>query len=74
MVRGVTAVAQGDQVRGVIDSTGSTGNQVVDVGFAPLAFLSASPAHVCVAREYYGANGTPSLKLCLGRWRRIGPG
>jgi hypothetical protein len=34
MVRSVTAIAQCDQVGRVIDPTGGTGNQMMNVGFA----------------------------------------
>jgi len=37
MVRSVTAIAQCDQVGRVIDPTGGTGNQMMNVGFALVA-------------------------------------
>ena len=70
MVRGVTAIAQCDQVGRVIDPTGGTGNQMMNVGFALGACFAASSASVRVASENDGANGAPLLKLCLGRWKR----
>jgi hypothetical protein len=68
MVRGVTAIAQCDQIGRVIDPAGGTRNQMVDVGFSLRAWLSASSAGVQVASENDGANGAPVLKLCLRKW------
>ena len=69
MVRGVTAVAQRDQVSRIIDPTAGTGNQVVNVGFAPGAFFTTSSTNVRIASENDGANGSPLVGLCL-RWRK----
>ena len=66
MVRSVTAIAQSDQVGGVIDPTGGTGNQMMNVGFALGAGFAACSANVLVACENDGANGAPLLKLRLG--------
>jgi len=71
MVRGVTAIAQCDQVRRVIDPTGATGNQMMNVGFALGASFAASFANVRVASENDGANGAPLLELRLGRGTRV---
>ena len=70
MVRGVTAIAQCDQVGGVIDPTGGTGNQMMNVGFALGACFAASSANVRIASENDSANGAPLFKLRLGRWKR----
>ena len=70
MVRSVTAIAQCDQVGGVIDPTGGTGNQMMNVGFALGACFAASSANVRVASENDSANGAPLLKLRLGRRKR----
>jgi len=70
MVRSVTAIAQCDQVRRVIDPTGGTGNQMMNVGFALGACFAARSANVRVASENDGANGAPLLKLRLGRRKR----
>jgi hypothetical protein len=56
MVRGVTAIAQGDQVGGVVGSAGSARNQVMDVGFALGALLPTRSACMRVASEDDGAN------------------
>ena len=69
MVRSVTAIAQCDQVGGVIDPTGGTGNQMMNVGFALGACFAARSANVGVASENDGANGAPLLKR-LGRRKR----
>ena len=66
MVGGVTAIAQCDQVGRVIDPTGGTGNQMMNVSFALGACFAASSANVRVACENDGANGAPVLKLRLG--------
>ncbi len=70
MVRSVTAIAQCDQVGRVIDPTGGTGNQMMNVGFALGACFAAGSANVRVASENDGANGAPLLKLRLGRRKR----
>ena len=70
MVRSVTAIAQCDQVGRVIDPTGGTGNQMMNVGFALGACFAARSANVRVASENDGANGAPLLKLRLGRRKR----
>ena len=70
MVRGVTAIAQRDQIGGVIGPTSSTGNQMVDVCFALGACFATSSANVGIASENDGANGAPLLELCLGRQKR----
>lgn len=69
MVRGVTAVAECDQVGRVIDPTGGTRNQMMNVGFALGARFAARFAHVRVASENDGANSAPLLELLLGRLR-----
>src|SRR5260221_12999233 len=70
MVRSVTAIAQCDQVGRVIDPTGGTGNQMMNVGFALGACFAARSANVRVASENDGANGAPLLKLRSGRRKR----
>jgi hypothetical protein len=67
MVRGVTAIAQGDQVGRLIDPAGGTGNQMMDVGLASRACGTARPANVRVAKENDGANRPPLLGLRLSR-------
>jgi hypothetical protein len=67
MVSGMAAITQCDQVGRVIDPTGGTGNQVVNISFPLGAFLAASPASIRVASKNDGANGAPVLKLCFRR-------
>src|SRR5688500_9712094 len=67
MVRGVTAIAQRNQVGRFVYSAGGTRDQVVIVSFAPGAFFAASSARVRVSSENDGANGAPLLKRRLGR-------
>jgi hypothetical protein len=67
MVRGVTAVAQGDQVGRVIHSTAGTGNQMMDVGLAVRAWITARPADVRIANENDAADLAPLLGLRLSR-------
>ena len=67
MVRGVTAIAQGDQVGWIIASPSGLRDQMMNVGFATGARFAARCATVRVASEHYGANGTPLLELCFGR-------
>ena len=67
MVRSVTAIAQRDQISGIIEPASGTGNQMMNVGFAPGAWLTAISTSVRVASEDDGANGSPLLELCVGR-------
>ena len=70
MVRGMTAVAQRDQVGRVVSPAVGTGNQMMNVSFALRAWLTAISAGVRVSRENDSANGAPLLELPLGRRRR----
>ena len=67
MVRGVTAIAQGDQVGWIIASPSGLGDQMMNVGFATGARFAARCATVRVASEHDGANGAPLLEFCFGR-------
>ena len=67
MMRGVTPVAECDQVARIIDASRGAGNQMMNVGFAARAFLAALSASVRVTRENDGASGAPLLRLYLGR-------
>lgn len=67
MVRGVAAIAQCDQVGGVIDPSSRTGNQMMNVGLAVSALVAASSATVRVTSEDDRANGAPLLELRLVR-------
>lgn len=55
MTRGVAAIAEHDQVGGVIIATGGAGDDVVDIGFAGGAWVAAFAAAVVVAGEDDGA-------------------
>lgn len=66
----MATVAEGDQVGGVVGAAGGAGDQVVDVGFAFGAFLTASSAGVRVAGEDEGTDGAPLIKLCSGGRKR----
>jgi hypothetical protein len=66
MVRRVTAIAQCDEVGGVIGAASGTGNQVVNVGFAPDACFPACPARMRIAREDQCASSVPLRGLRLG--------
>lgn len=70
VVRGVTAIAQGDQIGRVIDAAGGAGHQMVNVGFAVRAWFAASSASMRIASENDSAHGAPVLKLSLGRRKR----
>jgi hypothetical protein len=61
MMRRMTAIAQCDQVGGVIDPTGGMGNQMMNIGFALGACFAASSANVRIASENDGANTAPLL-------------
>jgi hypothetical protein len=67
MVRSMATIAKRDQVRRFIESTRGTRNQVMDVGFALDARLTARPANMAVASKYNIADFTPSTVLLCGR-------
>jgi hypothetical protein len=59
MVRRVATVAKGDQIRRFIGSTGRPRNQVMNVGLASAALITARPAGVPVASKYDVADIEP---------------
>jgi hypothetical protein len=63
MVRGVTTVAKRDEVRGLIRSSGRTRDQMMDVRFAPFAWLAARPANMAIASKNDFPDFTPALVL-----------
>lgn len=63
VVRGMTAIAERNQVRRLIRSTGGPRNEVMDVGFAPRAGLAARPAGMVVSGKHHSADGVPLLVL-----------
>ena len=72
MVRGMAAIAERDQVCRIVGPTGGTRNQMMNVGFTLCTWFTTSPASVGVASENDGANGAPSLEVCLVRRKRHG--
>jgi len=56
MVRGVATIAQGYQVGSVIDATGGTGYQMMDISLARGARVATSPAGARVSCENYGSD------------------
>ena len=68
MVRGVATVAQGYQVGSVIDATGGTGYQMMDISFALAARVATSPAGARVSCENYGSDRVPITGLHLNAW------
>ncbi len=65
MVRGVATVAQSYQVGSVIDATGGTGNQMMDISFALGARVATSPAGARVSCENYASDRVPITGLHL---------
>jgi len=68
MVRGVATIAQGYQVGSVIDATGGTGYQMMDISLARGARVAASPAGARVSCENYGSDRVPITGLHLNTW------
>jgi hypothetical protein len=68
MVRSVATIAKRDQVSRFIGPARDTGNQVMNVGFAPGTRVTARPANMSVASEYNIADFTPSMVLLSGRF------
>jgi hypothetical protein len=67
MVCGVAPIAERNQVRRFIDSTGGPRDQVVNVGFAPGTRVTARPANVAVSSKYNISDLAPSLVLLSHR-------
>lgn len=67
MVRGMAAIAERDEIGWFIDPTGSTGDQMMDVGLASGTGVTASLANMGVSCKYNGSDLAPSLVLRLGR-------
>jgi len=63
MVRGVATVAQSYQVGSVIDATGGTGYEMMDISFALGARVATSPAGARVSCENYGSDRVPITGL-----------
>jgi hypothetical protein len=63
MVYGVATIAERNQVRRFIDSTGGPRYQVVNVGFALRTRVTARPTGVAVSGKYNIADLAPSLVL-----------
>ncbi len=68
MVRGVATVAQSYQVGSLIDATGGTGYQMMDVSFALGARVATIPAGARVSCENYGSDRVPITALHLNLW------
>jgi len=68
MVRGVATIAQGYQVGSVIDATGGTGYQMMDISLARGARVATSPAGARVSCENYGSDRVPITGLHLNAW------
>lgn len=72
MVGGVAAIAQRNQVRRFIRSTGGPRNQMVDVGFPWKTHGTAGSAHAAVSGKDNLPNLAPVLVLLycgiVGRW------
>lgn len=69
-MRSVTAIAERNEVGGVVYPSSRTRDQVVDVSFAPGTWLAARSARVGVAGEHDGADGAPLFPFRLVRWLR----
>jgi hypothetical protein len=67
--RGVAAVAESDEVAGVVEAAGGSGDQVVDIELAAYRLGTAGDAGVPVAREDDLADLRPSLRW-RGGWGR----
>ncbi len=67
MVGGVAAVAQRDQVGGVIHAAGGARDQVMYVGLTLATCAAAVAAGLPIAREDDGADGAPAFERCRGR-------
>ena len=65
MVRGVATVAQSYQVGRIIDATGGTGYQMMNISFALGAGVATSPAGARVSCENYGSDRVPITDLHL---------
>ena len=68
MVRGVATIAQGYQVGSVIDATGGTGYQMMDISLARGARVATSPAGARVSCENYASDRVPITGLHLSAW------
>ena len=68
MVRGVATVAESYQVGSVIDATGGTGYQMMDISFALGARVATSPAGARVSCENYASDRVPITGLHLSAW------
>ncbi|HKS06881.1 MAG TPA: hypothetical protein VJR92_11245 [Gemmatimonadaceae bacterium] len=62
----MATIAECDQVCRFISAAARARNQVMNVGFLALAFLTAGLADVTVAGEDNGSYFTPSAGLVLG--------
>jgi hypothetical protein len=70
MMSGMATIAQSDQVGGVIDPTGGTRNQMMDVRLSLRTRRTATPASVRITRENDVSNRAPLKELRLVRRSR----